>query len=872
MSVRYVDIQSIIQVIGCVYKNPSLLDNEQYHFNEQDFTEDFHRILFASIYNLHELGSKEISPMMIENYLEQRPSKFAIYKVNQGRDYLSKLEEMTQLSTFDYYYSRMKKMTLLRMYNEKANLDLSWLYDINNILDVKKKQAQEDWLDNTKIEDIAETIDKKITSIRLKYVDNLQDDFSQAGDGAEELIRRLQQTPEIGYPMYGSIINTITRGARLSKLYLRSAATGLGKAIPNETLIPTPIGWRKVGDIKVGDSLFGQDGKPTTVLARFPQSEEKEIWEVTFSDGRIAKCCKDHLWEYRYEGHRQKEYRVESIEELYARTLKLKNGLKDAQNKGYRFHIRLNEAVEYPAKNYSVHPYVMGALLGDGSFRYSNNNKAISFSSQTDELPNKIASILGEEYICKKSSQFNYNYTFKSRNNLEHNLWVEELLKDYPELWQTKFIPQEYLLGSIEQRYDLLKGLLDTEGNISKEGKVSFTTVSPQLRDDVIELVRSLGMIATYLIDNRTNKYTTGECYVIHIQAKKEVKPNMFSLSYKHKMAISYAKSKKRSEYKDHLAIVDIKKTTTKTNMTCFTVDNDSHLFLMNDYIVTHNTRSMIADICTFACDTLYNPQTKTWEQNGTKEPSLFIATEQDIEEVQTMALAFISDVNEENIINGNYTDDEFERVIKASQILAESPLYLKQLPDFSLQDIESTIKYCIQEYKVKYVAFDYLHSSMKILSEVTSKAGVKGLREDNVLFMLSVKLKDICNQYGVFIITATQLNGNYVEASVFDQNLLRGAKSIADKVDLGMILLPVTKKDLEALQPVLQQGGFEAPTIKMSIYKNRRGRYKDILLWCKDRRGVCKIDPMFVTDYNYELMNIEDLKIKIKPNPASAF
>jgi replicative DNA helicase len=306
--------------------------------------------------------------------------------------------------------------------------------------------------------------------------------------------------------------------------------------------------------------------------------------------------------------------------------------------------------------------------------------------------------------------------------------------------------------------------------------------------------------------------------------------------------------------------------------MTCFTVDNDSHLFLMNDYIVTHNTRSMIADICTFACDTLYNPQTKTWEQNGTKEPSLFIATEQDIEEVQTMALAFISDVNEENIINGNYTDDEFERVIKASQILAESPLYLKQLPDFSLQDIESTIKYCIQEYKVKYVAFDYLHSSMKILSEVTSKAGVKGLREDNVLFMLSVKLKDICNQYGVFIITATQLNGNYVEASVFDQNLLRGAKSIADKVDLGMILLPVTKKDLEALQPVLQQGGFEAPSIKMSIYKNRRGRYKDILLWCKDRRGVCKIDPMFVTDYNYELMNIEDLKIKIKPNPASAF
>lgn len=69
----------------------------------------------------------------------------------------------------------------------------------------------------------------------------------------------------------------------------------------------------------------------------------------------------------------------------------------------------------------------------------------------------------------------------------------------------------------------------------------------------------------------------------------------------------------------------------------------------------------------------------------------------------------------------------------------------------------------------------------MKILSEVTSKTGIKGLREDNVLFMISIRLKDLCNQYGIFIMAATQLNADYVTAKQYDQNLLRGAKAIAD-------------------------------------------------------------------------------------------
>lgn len=512
MNNNYVDIPAIIQVIGCIFKNPNLLDNENYFFNEDDFTEEFHKILFGSIYNLHLLGAKSITINTIEDYLRDRPKSLATYKANKGAEYLQKIGDNIQISTFNYYYQKMKKMTLLRMY-QKAGMNLSWLYDTNNILDMKKRQAQEDWLDNNSLEDIAEIIDKKITDIKLKYIDNTNEDFIQAGDSMIDLIDELQKRPEVGYPMFGPLINTITRGARLKKFYLRSAATGVGKS------------------------------------------------------------------------------------------------------------------------------------------------------------------------------------------------------------------------------------------------------------------------------------------------------------------------------------------------------------------------RAMIADACSIACDEIYDSTKQDWVENGTREPVIFITTEQEVDEVQTMMLAFLSDVDENHIIYNNYEVGELDRVVKAAKLIQKCPLYIKKLPDFSLKDIENTIKYSISEYGVRYVFFDYLHTSMKILNEVTSKTGIKGLREDNILFMISIRLKDLCNEYGVFIMTATQLNAEYRSAQVYDQNLLRGAKSIADKIDLGMIMLETSQEDKEALREVIVKGDFAEPNIKISIYKNRRGQYKDILLWCKANRGTCKIIPMFATDYQYKIIELPDLKIKVNPKiESSAF
>ena len=105
----------------------------------------------------------------------------------------------------------------------------------------------------------------------------------------------------------------------------------------------------------------------------------------------------------------------------------------------------------------------------------------------------------------------------------------------------------------------------------------------------------------------------------------------------------------------------------------------------------------------------------------------------------------------------------------------------------------------------------------------------------------------------------------DYQTSETPDQNLLRGAKSIADRIDFGSILLNVKDEDLVKLEKILATNVFERPSIKMSIYKNRRGRFKGVYLWCKADLGTCRIKPMFCTTYDYELVQIDDIKTVVE-------
>ena len=269
-------------------------------------------------------------------------------------------------------------------------------------------------------------------------------------------------------------------------------------------------------------------------------------------------------------------------------------------------------------------------------------------------------------------------------------------------------------------------------------------------------------------------------------------------------------------------------------------------------------TRTMVADACNCACNKIW--RNGKWEDNGFSSASLYITTELELDEIQTMCLAFLADVDEEHILVGDYDFGEKERVIEAAKILASSPLYVEEIPDFNLRDIENIIKRNIRMHGCKYIFYDYIHTSMKILEEISQRSGGVRLREDNILFLLSVKLKDICNQFGVFILSSTQLNQDWKSSDIPDQNLLRGAKSMADKIDVGMILLDVTEDDKEALAEKCQAEGYAIPNVKLSIYKNRRGSYNKCYLWIAANKATCRFEPIFCTDYYYNLIHIANV------------
>lgn len=299
MASKYIDVPAIIQVIGCVYSNPQLLDSgDKYFFSEEDFVDEFHKTIFGTIYKLNELGAKSIGLETIEDYLSTRPKQLGIFKTNKGEEFLLRAAESSTISTFDYYYNRMKKMTLLRAYYN-FGLDVSFLYDPDNILDVKKKQAQEDWLDNTSLEKIADIIDEKISSIRMSYVDDEHGEAQQAATGLKALKERLKQTPEVGVPLYGPLVNTVTRGARLKKFYLRSAATGIGKT---RSMIADAC---NIACDKIYDNQFGwiKNGtcEPVLLITTEQELEEVQTMMIAFLSG----VDEDHILYGRYVGEEE---------------------------------------------------------------------------------------------------------------------------------------------------------------------------------------------------------------------------------------------------------------------------------------------------------------------------------------------------------------------------------------------------------------------------------------------------------------------------------------------------------------------------------------------------------------------------------------
>ena len=294
-SQKYVDISCIVQIVGNIYKNPDLLSkDDKYKFREEDFPSSFQRIVFGCLYNLYQLGTKQFTLEAINDYLSSRPKALSEYKVNKGDEYILKCAEVANPATMNYYYGRLKKMTLLRAYSN-LGMDLSWLYDPDNIFDSKKKQEQEDFLDNATLEEISTLINDKIDAIKMTYVEQTESSGAKLGDGIDELLASLEESPAYGYPFYTKYMNLITRGARLGTFYLRSAPSGVGKS-RSEVADCCYWGCDQMYDLNTNKWTTIGSPQPTLYIATEQDIEEITTMALAF----ISGVDEDHILKNEY--------------------------------------------------------------------------------------------------------------------------------------------------------------------------------------------------------------------------------------------------------------------------------------------------------------------------------------------------------------------------------------------------------------------------------------------------------------------------------------------------------------------------------------------------------------------------------------------
>ena len=257
-------------------------------------------------------------------------------------------------------------------------------------------------------------------------------------------------------------------------------------------------------------------------------------------------------------------------------------------------------------------------------------------------------------------------------------------------------------------------------------------------------------------------------------------------------------------------------------------------------------TRTMVSNACSIAFPYIKNGRIIMPEELS---PVLFIATEMQADEIQTLILAWISGVNEEKILLNTYTADEEYLLNCAMNIMEkyEKNFIIESIPNPSIQTLKSIITSYILQENVQYVFYDYIFTSVGLMDEFKSV----NLREDVVLMMMSNTLKEIAAYYNVFVMTGTQLNGEWEKRAIRNANMLRGAKSIADKIDVGMIGVRIPKDEMSQIEAYLQAEPYKSkpkPNIVVDIYKNRRGKMCDIKIFRAFDYGTCRMEDVLVT------------------------
>ena len=630
----------------------------------------------------------------------------------------------------------------------------------------------------------------------------------------------------------GKVDEVLEGGIGKGELGVIIGSSSFGKAQPLDARILTPSGYKLMGEMCVGDYVIGRDGKSHMVSGVFPQGL-RPIYKVTFSNGTSCECDIEHLWNVNSHYQRCGKKYVKGLsknrdDKYYIpdnsfKTLSLKEiiekGIVKNGTSRFNFKVPKNEVIEFNENNNIIDPYLVGYIIGDGNL----DRVSITVGKEDKiNIENELKTILKEDlhiFYREKRNIWSFDIVGETKQNIRDNFVYQKS--------DEKIIPSEYIFNSSKNRIALLQGLMDSDGSANKNGSCEFCSKSEELAKQVQFLVRSLGGFASLSVSKsgyfskKYNKYVDcGLRYRVTITMCDE-NIKIFRLKRKQERV------KYRTRLKNSIFITNAEYVGEKEAQ-CIMVDSDEHLYITEDFIVTHNT-SMTTAIASFAA-TYKCPQNNF---NGYKV--LQIVFEDRIKQIQRKHIGRITGIEARDLSKPEYKDRVREILDKyPDKDILMNNLKIVRFPsgEITASHIQRYVKKQINSgFKPDMIIIDYF----ECLSHIGDSSSSNEYEKEGRTMR---KLESMAGELDIAIWIPTQGTKDSVNAELVTMDKAGGSFK---KIQIAHMVMSIARtiEDIEANRATI------------AILKNRAGQSGKVFNNVDFNNGTCRISTDNVDEFD---------------------
>src|SRR5947208_1679757 len=670
-----------------------------------DFYTEAHRAIYQAMLTLFDRGAPVDSLTLNEELRRTDQLQFVAGPAATGL----LMEEASIPAHLGSYTAIVRDMAVLRELIQTSVHIIGQAFD-----------AKED------VQTLVDDAEKRIFSLAERRLEGSALPVGKILKNTFEYIERLYERKEhvTGVATGFEKLDLETSGLQPADFIIIAGRPSMGKAQPLDAKVKTVTGWKRMGDLRLGDELASVDGRRSLVSGIFPQGVT-QTYRVTFSDGRSTECTAEHLWRVHYRSWPE------------ARTLSTDRVAEMLRAKRYQNRLW----VEAPSGHWGhteplpLDPWLLGALLGDAKL----SGSSLMFSTAEQEMLGRLVERATAEFALQAAGGYDRIVQAAGAHRtgvagVAPNRLMEALRG--LGLWgirsEEKFIPDTYLNASRETRLELLRGLMDTDRWAERWGSARFCSTSERLARAVAELVRSLGGWCS--VRSRPTKYhlrgrkrAGRRAWVCNIQ--HPVPNAMFSLSAKRDRALTAPRRRRRPVF---LSIEPARATETQ----CIAVTHPSRLYVTDDYVVTHNTA--------FALNIAQHVGVHL------RGKVLVLSLEMSAHQIVQRMLCSEAKVDSQAVRTGYLSSSDWHRLTAAAGRLSEANIFIDDSPGLTVLEARAKARRMKAEHGLDLLVIDYLQL-------MRGRAAMESRQQE--ISEISRSLKALAKELSVPVVALSQLS-----------------------------------------------------------------------------------------------------------------